>query len=82
MLSNQKASVMYPIKPIFDHNIKIETPDVMYKSNSFHQESKTIPDVSTGSDKILNSLASISIGTLFRHKSKDKEALFNVAYYF
>ena len=67
MLSNKKAPVMYPIKPIFDNNIKIETPDVMYKSNSIHQESKTISDVSTSSDKILNSLASISIRTIFRH---------------
>ena len=39
MLSNSgtnSAAVMYPVKPIFDHNIKIDIPDVMYKVASFH----------------------------------------------
>ena len=39
MLSNSGANstaVMYPVKPIFDHNIKIDIPDVMYKVASFH----------------------------------------------
>ena len=43
MLSNcgANSTVMYPVKPIFDHNIKIEIPDVMYKVASFHSESKS-----------------------------------------
>ena len=51
MLSTEKSPIMYPIKPIFDHNIKIETPEVMYKSKNFHQEFKTASDVSYSDDK-------------------------------
>ena len=45
MLSNPKfpnSTVMYPVKPIFDHNIKIELPDVMYKVTSLHVESQIL----------------------------------------